>query len=99
MEKNWKIPFFLKKPPKQPGELAKQIGNKTECGLLGFVQELDGSYENIRALIPSDSFIKVYTFNSARKMMSTIIKKNENGLFRLHTKGASEIVFQKYLKF
>ncbi len=53
----------------------------------------------IRQQFPSESHVKVYTFNSARKMMSTIIKsKNENdeitGL-RLHTKGASEIVLAK----
>jgi Ca2+ transporting ATPase len=87
--------FLLNQPPKLDGELPKQMGNKTECGLLGLVQELEGNYDNIRTLFPSDSFVKVYTFNSARKMMSTIIKKNENGQFRLHTKGASEIVFQK----
>ena len=66
------------------GEIAKQIGNKTECGLLGLVNDLGGNYEQIRAKFPSEQHVKVYTFNSARKMMSTIIK-NGSG-FRLCTK-------------
>ena len=37
---------------------------------------------------------QVYTFNSVRKSMSTVIK-NEDGTFRLYTKGASEIVLKK----
>lgn len=75
--------------------MPKQIGNKTECALLGFVNELGESYEKYRSENPNDSFAKVYTFNSARKMMSTIIKNPINNSFRLHTKGASEIVLAK----
>ena len=84
------------KPATQLGELPKQLGNKTECGLLGLVGDLGGSYEQIRTENPTESFTKVYTFNSARKMMSTIVKnkKAQNG-FRLYSKGASEIVLGK----
>lgn len=76
--------------------MPKQIGNKTECGLLGFVDKLGGNYAQVRNDFPSDRFVKCYTFNSARKMMSTIIK-HKNGIdgFRLHSKGASEIVLKK----
>ena len=83
-------------PATQPGELPSQIGNKTECGLLGLVGDLGGNYEQIRTENPTESFTKVFTFNSARKMMSTIVKnkKAQNG-FRLYSKGASEIVLAK----
>jgi calcium-translocating P-type ATPase len=80
-------------PPKQLGEIAKQIGNKTECGLLGFVNDIGGNYEQVRSKFPSEKHVKVFTFNSARKMMSTIVK-NDAG-FRLFSKGASEIVLNK----
>ncbi|CAF0774281.1 unnamed protein product [Didymodactylos carnosus] len=76
------------------GGLAKQIGNKTECALLDLVKMLNGSYDDIRQRIPELKFVKVYTFNSARKMMSTIITR-ENGDYRMYTKGASEIVLSK----
>ena len=76
--------------------MASQLGNKTECGLLGLVVELGGSYDEVRARNPTESFSKVYTFNSARKMMSTIIPRPEKQRgFRLFTKGASEIVLSK----
>ena len=70
-----------------------QIGNKTECGLLGLVLDLGGDYEKMRTQYPNDEFVKVYTFNSARKMMSTVVKKND--IYRLHAKGASEMVLSK----
>jgi Ca2+ transporting ATPase len=78
--------------------MAKQIGNKTECGLLGLVNDLGGDYDQVRRKYPSEEHVKVFTFNSARKMMSTVVKyKNENGsvVFRLFSKGASEIVLGK----
>ncbi len=87
-------------PAKQPGEMPKQIGNKTECALLGLVNDLGGNYQNIRLAYPTQNLPKVFTFNSARKMMATIVNiknptvKNENE-FRVHAKGASEIVLAK----
>lgn len=74
--------------------MPKQVGNKTECALLGFVNALGQDYEAIRQTMPEDKFIKVYTFNSERKSMSTVIQE-EGGSFRLFTKGASEIVLKK----
>ncbi len=76
-------------------ELPKQIGNKTECGLLGFVTATGGSYEEIREQYPTEKFAKVYTFNSARKMMSTIIKSADSSGYILFAKGASEMVLSK----
>lgn len=70
-----------------------QVGNKTECSLLGFVQEMGEDYQRKRDEIPENKLHKVYTFNSVRKSMSTVIAI-ENG-FRVFTKGASEIVMRK----
>lgn len=36
-----------------------QLGNKTECGLLGFVLGLGQSYQAIRDDIPEESIFKV----------------------------------------
>jgi len=81
-------------PPDQPGGLPTQIGNKTECALLGFVMDLGVDYQKMRRDMPDTRFKKVYTFNSARKSMSTIIPLDTGG-FRVYTKGASEIVMKK----
>ena len=70
-----------------------QVGNKTECALLGLVTDLGLSYETIREEVPEDQLYKVYTFNSVRKSMSTVIKR-PNG-FRVFSKGASEIVLKR----
>ena len=51
-------------------------------------------YEAIRDEYPTDTLTKVFTFNSARKSMSTVISL-PNGGHRLLTKGASEIVLNK----
>jgi Ca2+ transporting ATPase len=80
--------------PEVPGQLPKQVGNKTECGLLGMLEPLGVNYETIREECPESSLYKVYTFNSARKSMSTVIKV-DNTRFRLYTKGASEIILKK----
>ena len=81
-------------PPAQEGGEPQQLGNKTECSLLGFVTGMKRSYEEVRKAIPESSFIKVYTFNSARKSMSTVIKLEDGG-YRIFTKGASEIILRK----
>jgi len=74
--------------------LPTQIGNKTECSLLGFVIDLGVDYRQLRREMPDTKFKKVYTFNSARKSMSTIIPLASGG-FRVYTKGASEIIMKK----
>ncbi|XP_072203899.1 plasma membrane calcium-transporting ATPase 2 isoform X5 [Excalfactoria chinensis] len=81
-------------PPEKEGGLPRQVGNKTECGLLGFVLDLKQDYEPVRTLIPEEKLYKVYTFNSVRKSMSTVIKMPD-GSFRMYSKGASEIVLKK----
>lgn len=81
-------------PAEQAGEMPKQLGNKTECALLGFVIDIGKSFEAIREQVPEEKLHKVYTFNSDRKSMSTVICTPERD-FRLFTKGASEIVLKK----
>ncbi|XP_056590537.1 plasma membrane calcium-transporting ATPase 2 isoform X3 [Triplophysa dalaica] len=81
-------------PSDQEGALPKQLGNKTECSLLGLVLELKQDYQRVRDLNSEDKFEKVYTFNSDRKSMSTVIKQPEGG-FRMFSKGASEIILRK----
>ncbi|ULT94267.1 hypothetical protein L3Y34_003619 [Caenorhabditis briggsae] len=81
--------------PTKVGEQVQQLGNKTECGLLGFVNRLGGDYAAIRKKFPEHDLTKVYTFNSSRKCMMTVVPYMENGVnigYRVYCKGASEIV-------
>ncbi|XP_049796998.1 plasma membrane calcium-transporting ATPase 3-like [Schistocerca nitens] len=81
-------------PADSRGGLPKQFGNKTECALLGFVLSMGKDYEAIRADIPEESFTRVYTFNSIRKSMSTVIPIAGGG-YRLFSKGAAEVLLNK----
>ncbi|XP_059531690.1 plasma membrane calcium-transporting ATPase 4 isoform X2 [Myotis daubentonii] len=81
-------------PPEKEGGLPRQVGNKTECSLLGFVIDLKQDYQAVRSEVPEEKFYKVYTFNSARKSMSTVIQKPGGG-YRMYSKGASEIILRK----
>lgn len=49
-------------PPKKAGEQMQQLGNKTECGLLGFVLGLGQSYQTIRDTFPEENNFKVTFF-------------------------------------
>ncbi|XP_063282535.1 plasma membrane calcium-transporting ATPase 2 isoform X3 [Pelobates fuscus] len=84
-------------PSEKDGGLPRQVGNKTECGLLGFVLDLKREYQTVRLQIPEEKLYKVYTFNSVRKSMSTVVKL-EDGSYRMYSKGASEIVLKKCSK-
>ncbi|XP_054991228.1 plasma membrane calcium-transporting ATPase 2 isoform X7 [Sorex araneus] len=84
-------------PPEKEGGLPRQVGNKTECGLLGFVLDLKQDYEPVRSQMPEEKLYKVYTFNSVRKSMSTVIQLPDES-FRMYSKGASEIVLKKCCK-
>lgn len=81
-------------PPEKEGGLPRQVGNKTECALLGFSVDLRRDYQTVRNEIPEEKLYKVYTFNSVRKSMSTVIK-NHDGSYRMFSKGASEILLKK----
>ncbi|XP_074094819.1 plasma membrane calcium-transporting ATPase 3 isoform X3 [Cotesia typhae] len=81
-------------PAADPTELSMQVGNKTECALLGFVLALGQNYQTVRDDQPEETFTRVYTFNSVRKSMSTVVPRSGGG-YRLFTKGASEIIMKK----
>ncbi|CAF3808720.1 unnamed protein product [Rotaria sordida] len=81
-------------PSTEQETLSKQVGNKTECSLLGFVDALDGNYDEIRTRYPEEKFIHAYKFNSARKNMSTIIRRSDSTV-RMYTKGTAEIILKK----
>ncbi|GAA6089623.1 plasma membrane calcium-transporting ATPase 4 isoform X2 [Tachysurus ichikawai] len=85
----------LIRPPEHEGGLPRHVGNKTECALLGLVLELKQDYQPIRDEIPEEKLYKVYTFNSSRKSMSTVLKNADGSGFRMYSKGASEIVLRK----
>uniref|UniRef100_A0A8C4NX77 Calcium-transporting ATPase n=1 Tax=Dicentrarchus labrax TaxID=13489 RepID=A0A8C4NX77_DICLA len=84
-------------PPEKEGGLARQVGNKTECALLGLSIKLHRDYQTIRNEIPEEKLFKVYTFNSVRKSMSTVLKMHD-GSYRMYSKGASEILLRKCCK-
>uniref|UniRef100_A0A8C8VIJ5 Calcium-transporting ATPase n=1 Tax=Pelusios castaneus TaxID=367368 RepID=A0A8C8VIJ5_9SAUR len=81
-------------PPEKDGGLPRQVGNKTECALLGFLLDLHRDYQPVRDRLPEEKLYKVYTFNSVRKSMSTVTRLPQGG-FRLFSKGASEILLKK----
>ncbi|CAI4228385.1 unnamed protein product [Auanema sp. JU1783] len=80
--------------PKNAGEQREQLGNKTECALLGFVVDVGKSYDDIRRAYPEENLFKVYTFNSSRKSMMTVIELPTGG-YRIYAKGASEIILSR----
>ena len=70
------------------------VGSATEGALLVYADKLGfPDYEGIRqsCVVPTDG---VLPFSSARKRMSTLVEKIDGGVkgYRLHVKGASEIV-------
>lgn len=81
-------------PSNTPDGLPIQVGNKTEGALLGFVLEIGETYQDYRDHNPESSFVKVYTFNSARKSMTTAVRLPGGG-FRIYSKGASEIILSR----
>ena len=61
---------------------------------MGLVSELAQEYQTIRDRWPVEKYVHVYTFNSTRKSMSTVLPL-EGGGYRLYSKGASEIILKK----
>ena len=70
--------------------LWEQLGNKTECALLQFVEDLGFEYTEIRSR--AKPYLEVsFPFNSAKKRSSCVLRL-PGGSFRVHVKGASEMV-------
>uniref|UniRef100_A0A5F9DJ38 Cation-transporting P-type ATPase N-terminal domain-containing protein n=1 Tax=Oryctolagus cuniculus TaxID=9986 RepID=A0A5F9DJ38_RABIT len=57
-------------------------------------KDLKQDYQAVRNEVPEEQLYKVYTFNSVRKSMSTVVRKPAGG-FRMYSKGASEIMLRK----
>uniref|UniRef100_A0A8C7YMB1 Calcium-transporting ATPase n=1 Tax=Oryzias sinensis TaxID=183150 RepID=A0A8C7YMB1_9TELE len=79
--------------PEKEGGLPRQVGNKTECALLGFCNDLKRDYQTIRNEIPEEKLYKVYTFNSVRKSMSTVLKMAD-GSFRMFKQFLSFVCYK-----
>lgn len=78
--------------PATPG-YREYLGNKTECALLNMMMDMGHDCNRIRNN-PAFNFPsgeRLFTFTSAKKRMSIVIKLPEGG-YRMYTKGASEIV-------
>ncbi|KAF9420076.1 hypothetical protein BGZ94_009223 [Podila epigama] len=68
------------------------IGSKTEVAMLDFSKKIGGAdYRTIREATP---VVHLYPFSSERKSMATIVQMGPNK-FRLHAKGASEIIMKR----
>jgi len=76
------------------------IGSKSETALLGMTKNMGLNYRDYRENKCYET-VQVYPFSSAKKSMATLIKVNRdvkgNGtgcFYRMHVKGASEIVLR-----
>ncbi|KAF9088333.1 hypothetical protein BGX23_007434 [Mortierella sp. AD031] len=68
------------------------IGSKTEVALLDFSKKIGGAdYRQLREASP---VVHLYPFSSERKSMATIVQMGPKK-FRLHAKGASEIIMKR----
>ncbi|KAG0325302.1 hypothetical protein BGZ99_000818 [Dissophora globulifera] len=68
------------------------IGSKTEVALLDFSKKIGGAdYRKLREASP---IVHLYPFSSERKSMATITQIGPKQ-FRLHAKGASEIIMKR----
>lgn len=65
------------------------IGSSSECALLQMLPFFNVDFKQVREANPA---VVIHEFSSARKKMSTIIKKN--GVFRVYAKGAPDFVLR-----
>jgi Ca2+-transporting ATPase len=65
------------------------VGSKTETALLYMSKDLD--WEDYRTARARSEVVTSYPFSSERKAMAVVVKQEEGG-YRLHVKGASEIL-------
>jgi len=78
-------------------ELLVTTGNKTECALLMHLQLCGRNYRETREKNAANVY-QTFPFASARKRMSTLMwKDKEQGILRMHIKGAPEIIMGRSL--
>ncbi|CAO3573393.1 unnamed protein product [Mortierella alpina] len=68
------------------------IGSKTEVAMLDFSKKIGGA--DYRVLREASPVVHLYPFSSERKSMATIVQMGPKK-FRLHAKGASEIIMKR----
>ena len=78
----------------QDGKVVAQIGNRTECALLGLLGDLEIDYKEVRSEMDDTNFVKVFPFNSSMKRMSTVIPLQGGGC-RVFVKGAAEVIIER----
>ncbi|KAJ4767417.1 Calcium-transporting ATPase [Rhynchospora pubera] len=78
----------------QDGKL-EILGTPTETAILEFGLSLGGNSKKVRQ---EGTLVKVEPFNSHKKRMGVVLQLNEGG-YRAHTKGASEIILASCDKF
>lgn len=74
-------------------KLWEQIGNKTDCALLQLITDLGVDYAQIRSAL-KPYIVKSFPFNSAKKRSTVIMRSSQDTSFRVHVKGASEMVLE-----
>ncbi|KAI8321291.1 PMCA-type calcium-translocating P-type ATPase [Martensiomyces pterosporus] len=73
------------------------IGSKSECALLGFGKTCGQDYRSLRA---DNTPVRVYPFSSEKKTMTTVIPiPGQDCRYRVHAKGASEIILRACTKY
>jgi len=76
---------------KDANEKNDYVGSKTECALLEFAEKLGYDYTEIRKNIKVE---KMWPFSSAKKRMSALMARGNNGRHLVYTKGASEMILE-----
>ncbi|XP_033104420.1 plasma membrane calcium-transporting ATPase 3-like isoform X2 [Anneissia japonica] len=77
----------------------EHVGDRTDCALLEFVNILGGHYRAFRDSNPEDKVMRVYPFNTSRKMMCSVIAKEDLNVNRVYCKGAAERVLKRCTTF
>uniref|UniRef100_A0AAQ4NPS9 Calcium-transporting ATPase n=1 Tax=Gasterosteus aculeatus aculeatus TaxID=481459 RepID=A0AAQ4NPS9_GASAC len=75
-------------PSSSPSPPPTQVGNKTECGLLGFVLDLQRDYAPVREQVPEERLYKVNTITFGGKSCAAG-KKFPRASFPFYKKGYS----------
>lgn len=70
-----------------------QAGNRTDAALLQYLFEFGVYYQTWRDDYPEDKLVRVFEFSPHRKCMTTVIADEEGG-FKLYSKGASEVLLE-----
>ncbi|KAJ3022868.1 UNVERIFIED_CONTAM: hypothetical protein HDU68_008907 [Siphonaria sp. JEL0065] len=81
---------------KDKSGLSMIVGSKTETALVEWAQRSGFNYKTMREA-PETRIIQMFPFSSERKTMATLIKvmrPNAAPVYRIHVKGASEIVLK-----